>query len=328
MCFTGFFTLYSCIKNKHFSSQNHVLPWDADYQVTGPRMTQFLDLQQNPLRDLNQNYTCIWAMHTFWVLSCGSEVVPQAHLAPSAKSWGLLSALPIYSSVNHASQPRSGLWADTWDEFTDSKSGAVPAFCGRLAAPEIRVAGGHLLSRPWLCCVCSIKMYSLEPRQPEKATSAKGMAHPHVLGRTKHLSSSPRGLSPHSCPCAMWGVPEQGLGLLTPRRASLMSSLQMWQGANVTVRVRHLKGRHSGAENIRQVQTANVMCRSLQKIRKWRNDCVLLHFVKLSHHKWWKRASTQDRAYQGLVLGNQQEQNFKIYLKKWKKNHLMYEKAT
>lgn len=135
-------------------------------------------------------------MQAFWVLSCGSEVVTQAHLAPLAESRGLLSALPIYSSVNQASQPRSGLWADTWDEFSDSKSGAVPALRGCLAAPENRVAGGHLLSRPWLCTACPIKTYLLEPRQPEKAMSAQGMAHPHVLGRTEHLSNSPWGLSP------------------------------------------------------------------------------------------------------------------------------------
>lgn len=42
-----------------------------------------------------------------------------------------------------------------------------------------------------------------------------------------------------------------------------MSSLQMWQGVIVTERVKHLKDRHNGVENIREVQTANVRSRSL-----------------------------------------------------------------
>lgn len=292
-------------------------------------MTWFpaLDLQPKPLRDLNQNYTCSWAMKAFWVLSCGSEVVTQAHLAPSAKSQDLLSALPIYSSVNQASQPRSGLWADTWDEFSDSKSGAVPAFCGRLAAPESRVAGGHLLSRPWLCSVCPIKMHSLEPRQPEEATSAQGMAHPHVLGRTKHLSSSPRGLSPHGCPRAMWGVPEQEHELFTPRRASLMSSLQMWQGANEIERVRHLKGRHSGVENIRQVQTANVMSRSLQKLGN--EEMIMYCFILWSRHITNNGTELQHRIEPIRVWFwvINKKKTLKIIWRNEKKNHPMYEKA-
>lgn len=202
-------------------------------------------------------------------------------MAPSAKSWGLPSALPIYSSVNQASQPRSGLWADTWDEFSDSKSGAVPAFCGCLTAPENRVAGGHLLSRPWLCCV-SYKNVFAGAQTAREGNVCPRHGSSHVMGRTKHLLSSSRGLNPHGCSHAMWGVPEQGHGLLTPRRASLMSSLQMWQGANEIVRVRHLKGRHSGVENIRQVQTANVMPRSLQKLGN--EEMIVYCFILWSCH--------------------------------------------
>lgn len=45
-----------------------------------------------------------------------------------------------------------------------------------------------------------------------------------------------------------------------------MSSPQMWWGVGVIEIVRHLKGRHIGVENLREVQTANVMPGSLQKL--------------------------------------------------------------
>lgn len=65
------------------------------------------------------------------------------------------------------------------DDFSDSKPGTIPALCCQLVAPENRVYGGHLLSRAWLSNARPIKMILLEPRQPEKATSAQGMADPH-----------------------------------------------------------------------------------------------------------------------------------------------------
>lgn len=174
------------------------------------------------------------------------------------------------------------------------------------------MAGGHLLSRPWLCRVCPIKMYLLEPRQQEKAMSAQGTAHPMSwAGQSIYPAHhTDQVLTAVLVPCEV--CQSRGMGC-SPRRASLMSSLQMWQGANGIVKVRRLKGRHSGVKNIRQVQTANVMSRSLQKLGN--EEMIVCGFI-LSHHKQWHRAPTQDRAYQGLVLGNQQGQNFKNYLNK------------
>lgn len=112
-------------------------------------------------------------------------------------------------------------------------------------------------------------------------------------------------VSPHGCPCATWGVPEQGHGLLTPRGASLMSSLQMWQGV-IVIESEASQRQAQWSWEHKVGPDCKCHVQMFAKIRKWRSDCALLYFVKLLHHKEWHRDPTQDRAYQGLVLGNQQ----------------------
>lgn len=127
-----------------------------------------------------------------------------------------------------------------------------------------------------LCSVRPIKTCLLEPRQPEKAMSAQDMAHPHVLGRTKHLSNSPRGLSPHGCPRAMWGVPRT--------KESISDELT----ANVAGCKRDCKSEASQGqaqwswEHKAGVQTANVICRTLQILGN--EEMIVYCFILWSSH--------------------------------------------
>lgn len=214
------------------------------------------DLQQKPLRDLNQNYTCIWAMQAFWVLSCGSEVVTQAHLAPSAESWGLLSALPIYSSVNQASQPakvRAVSRHRGWVQWQQVRS--CPSFAwlsgstweqGGWRAPSLQTLAMHcMFYKNVLAGAQTAGEGNVCPRRGSSPCPGQDKAFIQLTMGTTEFCKSSRLSSCH-VRCA-----RAGHGLLTPRGASLMSSLQMWQGVIVTERVKHLKDRHNGVENIR-----------------------------------------------------------------------------
>lgn len=267
-----------------------------------------LDLQQKPLRDLNQNYTSIWAMQVFWVLSCGSEEVTQAHLAPSAKSRGLFLALPLYSSVNQASQP--------------AKVRAVSRHMGWVQWQQVRSCPSFLWSSGSTWEQGGWRAPSLQPLAIQCVSYKNVLAAAQTAGEG---NVCPRhGSSPRP------GQNKVFVQLTTWTESSRLSSCHV-RCARAGARAVHTK------ESISDELTANVAgckwdwkseasqgqaqrrwehkagpdCKChvqiFAKIRKWRNNCVLLHFVKLSHHKQWHRVPAQDRAYQGLVLANQQE---------------------